>query len=216
MVVRVVPGAPASFTLQAVDPNGDPLTFTLLGGPSHGRLEGEPPQLTYTPEPGFVGTDEIRFAASDPCGAFDLGTVRLEVSSEIPTYRIGGPDRPADTVLASLAADLAHRGVQTWYIFGEQHSTVIGQTIAVLLPPGGELQWVGMYPARSGEMESVPIRASWNPQGWLRVPTDSCVPGTYILTVVKDRQAFSFLIYLARDPVFRLTAQEAGESQGGL
>jgi hypothetical protein len=201
LVVNVTLGVPVSLTLKASDPNGDPLTYTILGGPSHGQLDGKAPHLTYTPERGFVGVDEIRFAVTDPYGAFDLGTVRLQVSPGITPHRIGQPDRSSETVLASLAVDLVNWGVQAWYIFTElSPGFSVGQPIPVLLPPGGEPLWVGMCQVSRGEAQFVPVVTDWNPLGWLRVYTDSCAPGSYILTVVKDQQAFSFLISLGKGP----------------
>lgn len=49
--------------LQAVDPEGEPVSFELVDQPAHGTLGGTPPQLTYTPDAGFLGTDEFTWRA---------------------------------------------------------------------------------------------------------------------------------------------------------
>ncbi len=220
LVVDVSPGSPVSFKLAATDPDGDPLTFAILGGPRHGRLEGTAPRLTYTPDRGFLGEDELTFAVTDPHGAFDLGMVRLRVTPGITTHRIGNPERQAapDAGLASLASHLVGQQVRTWYIFTQPSGPfAIGQEIPVLLPPGGEVHWVGLSQIGADDTSLVPITRDWNPMGWLRVTTPTASPGTYILTVVKDQQAFSFLFVLKSAPGqgTHLATASPGERQGG-
>jgi hypothetical protein len=43
------------------DPEKDPLTFDVLADPPNGILSGDPPNLTYTPDPGFSGIDSLEF-----------------------------------------------------------------------------------------------------------------------------------------------------------
>lgn len=210
MVVQATSGTPTSFTLRASDPDGDPLSFVVLGGPLYGQLGGQAPHLTYTADRGFVGVDEMRFAVIDPCGAFDLGSVRLEVRPEIIIHRVGQVDPLLEPGLASLAADLAQRGVEAWFIFTQRHACLIGQPIPVLLPPGGELRWVSMYHINRGETRFVPVDTDWDPRGWLRVLTDACLPGIYVLTAITNHQAFSFLVSLETSPTpsIHLTARQ--------
>jgi VCBS repeat-containing protein len=60
---------PTLVPLLAGDPEGDPLTFTIVTPPSYGTLEGIAPNLTYKPGPDFNGWDYFTFIASD--GVFD-------------------------------------------------------------------------------------------------------------------------------------------------
>ena len=60
---------PSDVPLLAGDPEEDPLTFTIVTPPSHGTLQGVPPNLVYTPERDFNGWDFFTFVASD--GMFD-------------------------------------------------------------------------------------------------------------------------------------------------
>lgn len=55
------------FLLWAADPvAGDPVdTWTVLSPPLHGSVTGAGPSLTYVPDAGFVGTDELTYVASD-------------------------------------------------------------------------------------------------------------------------------------------------------
>jgi hypothetical protein len=66
--------------LRATDPDGDPLTYQVLSGPSHGTLTPTSfPFHFYEPEPGFTGTDLIQFQASDGKGGLSTATVTVVV-----------------------------------------------------------------------------------------------------------------------------------------
>jgi hypothetical protein len=201
LAVDVVAGVPTAFVLPGSDEDGDPLTYTILGGLEHGRLEGVAPHLTYVSAAGFLGADQVTYTVTDPYGAMDLGMVRFQVRAPITTHRIGQPAALFEAGLASLAAHLVAHQVTVWYIFGERAAAfAVGQPIPVVLPPGGVVSWVGFYPIGSGCVPLVPVAGDWNPRGLLRVATQSLSAGTYILTVVKERQAFSFLITLTDTP----------------
>jgi arylsulfatase A-like enzyme len=47
------------------DIENDPLTFKVVTNPTSGSLIGAPPNLTYTPSPGFSGTDSFQFTVWD-------------------------------------------------------------------------------------------------------------------------------------------------------
>ncbi|MBX2999576.1 MAG: tandem-95 repeat protein [Caldilineaceae bacterium] len=82
-------------TLQASDPNGDPLTFTVLTNPAHGSLNGAPPGLIYDPAPNFNGTDSFTFKVND--GRFDsnVATVSITVRSIPDAPQIAGVANPS-------------------------------------------------------------------------------------------------------------------------
>ncbi|MBB4145874.1 hypothetical protein GGQ72_004440 [Rhizobium rhizoryzae] len=63
-----------SFKLQAVDPEGDRLSFTIESGVSHGSLllNTVTGDSTYTPNKDFFGTDTASFRVFDSAGAFTL------------------------------------------------------------------------------------------------------------------------------------------------
>lgn len=68
-------------TLAGSDANGDLIIYSVVGEPSNGSLTGTAPDLTYTPNPGFEGSDSFTFMMND--GAFDsnIATVSIIVSS---------------------------------------------------------------------------------------------------------------------------------------
>jgi hypothetical protein len=75
-----VAGTAGNLTLQASDPDNDPLTWTLTALPTQGTLSGTAPNLTYTPNPGYTGTDAFRFSASDGILNSNEATVDVTVT----------------------------------------------------------------------------------------------------------------------------------------
>jgi hypothetical protein len=71
---------PLGITLTAADPNGDPLTYTVTGGPAHGSLSGTAPNLTYTPAANYNGADSFTFVASDGEASSNAATVAIAVN----------------------------------------------------------------------------------------------------------------------------------------
>jgi cysteine-rich repeat protein len=67
--------------LTAADPDGDAVTFEVVGQPGHGTLLGVAPALTYLPAPGFTGTDGFTFRASDGSLTSALATATITVNA---------------------------------------------------------------------------------------------------------------------------------------
>jgi len=61
----VIFDTPRAIVLTGSDHENDPLTFDVLADPANGILSGNPPNLTYTPNPGFSGSDSLEFTVSD-------------------------------------------------------------------------------------------------------------------------------------------------------
>jgi hypothetical protein len=72
-----------SGTVQAVDPNADPLTFTF-GSPSSGTLSNTTAQggYTYTPAANFAGTATFSVSVADGRGGVDQGVVTVTVNPQ--------------------------------------------------------------------------------------------------------------------------------------
>lgn len=78
----VVSGRSLFFELEAEDVDGDPVTFRIQRSPLHGKLTGKPPFVTYVPEAGFIGTDEVWFLANDGTQDSLTGVIALRVIPE--------------------------------------------------------------------------------------------------------------------------------------
>jgi len=67
--------------LTGSDPDGDPLTYTVLRTPTHGKLSGTAPNLTYTPDPNFSWLDSFTFRVSDGKTDSVPATILVSVAS---------------------------------------------------------------------------------------------------------------------------------------
>lgn len=76
--------------LRGSDVDGDALTFSVVEAPQHGTLTGAAPNLVYTPDADFNGTDTFTYHAND--GALDStpATVTITVASinDAPRFTI--------------------------------------------------------------------------------------------------------------------------------
>ena len=83
---------PLNITLTAMQgDDNDPLTFTVVSGPSHGTLSpGTGPNRTYTPDANYHGGDSFTFKVND--GTFDsnIATVTITVNP------VNDPPTPGD------------------------------------------------------------------------------------------------------------------------
>jgi hypothetical protein len=75
---------PIAITLTAVSPSHLPLTYTVTTGPASGVLSGLAPNLSYTPNAGFTGTDSFTFKANDGTTDSNMATVSIIV---LPPYQ---------------------------------------------------------------------------------------------------------------------------------
>ena len=75
--VTIDKDTPISVTLTGRDPDGDALTYYVVTLPSNGNLSGAAPDLNYTPNPSYVGSDSFTFKAND--GTTDSNTATLTI-----------------------------------------------------------------------------------------------------------------------------------------
>jgi Bacterial Ig domain len=96
-------------TLQAFDPDYQPLTFQITGSPSHGALNGAVPHLTYEPSTNYFGPDAFQFGVSDGTASSVEAIVSIQVMP-VP-----------DTDSASLALTLTEEGDFQLVLHGEPY-----------------------------------------------------------------------------------------------
>ncbi|WP_429634941.1 Ig-like domain-containing protein, partial [Tunturiibacter psychrotolerans] len=77
--VTVSSGTSAAITLTAQSPGGLPLVYSVVSEPTHGSLTGSTPNLTYTPNTSYTGSDAFTFKANDGTGDSNIATVSLTV-----------------------------------------------------------------------------------------------------------------------------------------
>ena len=71
---------PVSITLTGSDRDEDPLTYSIITEPDHGRLTGTVPNLSYRPERDFNGQDSFTFEVNDGKVASAPETVSITIT----------------------------------------------------------------------------------------------------------------------------------------
>ena len=93
---------PTSIVIAGRDENADQLTFSVITGPSHGRLSGTAPELTYSPDANFNGSDSFSFKVNDGEADSEVAAVSIKVSPVNDS-----PKANDDTVKAQEDAPIA-------------------------------------------------------------------------------------------------------------
>lgn len=93
---------PLTDRLFGFDVDGDHLHFSVSANPAHGTITINPDgTFTYTPEPGFSGSDTFQFLLADGHGGFDIGQAVIVVATGQPPP-ITGPPVATDQTLAAV------------------------------------------------------------------------------------------------------------------
>ena len=112
-------------TLTGSDPDGDPLTYLIVRQPAHGQLTGTAPNLTYTPNKDFSGTDSFTFKTNDGKADSVVATVKITVKPNQPpnaasvttwygtqnkalNFWLYGSDPDGDTITYSFVSNPQH------------------------------------------------------------------------------------------------------------
>ncbi|MES2980861.1 MAG: DUF6288 domain-containing protein [Verrucomicrobiota bacterium] len=69
----------APIVLTSSDPENYALNYAVTGNPSHGKLSGTAPYLTYTPDFGYTGADSFTFEVMDSEGQTKTALINLTV-----------------------------------------------------------------------------------------------------------------------------------------
>jgi hypothetical protein len=120
---------PRSLTLFGSDPDGDPLAFTVVTQPQHGTLTGTAPNLMYTPDRDFNGSDSLQFSVSDGLTSSNVATVLINVAP-VNDAPVATPQTVAATEDTSHAITLdgtdIEGGVLSFQPGQPQHGTLSG------------------------------------------------------------------------------------------
>jgi hypothetical protein len=96
---------PLSVGLVATDVDGDGLTYTISGQPTHGTLSGTAPALTYTPDADYHGPDSFGYQVDDGNGGTDTAAVSITVTAvnDAPVASDQAVTTPEDTAVTFTA-----------------------------------------------------------------------------------------------------------------
>ena len=106
--VQVAQGQPITITLGATDAENDPLTYSIVTGPSNGVLDTtnlSSSSVTYTSAAGFTGAVTFTFVANDGTSDSNIATVTIDVIEANFWVDTVGVDVSVDNTLTKTSAN---------------------------------------------------------------------------------------------------------------
>ncbi|MFO8033541.1 MAG: CARDB domain-containing protein, partial [Candidatus Bipolaricaulota bacterium] len=214
-------GEPLTLRLVATDrminplePDLHPLSFSLLGAPSHGAVAGdlsaveyEEPntasvEVTYIPEQGFIGTDSFMFLVEDRFGDFSVAQVRIAVvDCEAGAAAVVGPPvLISEIAWGGTAADPDHQWIE-----------LANTTEREIDLAGWVLRWRLKDPPRPEDAywKVVELEGTIAPRGYYLMERATGAPGPHRERAVSDIEAA--LVYDDTDLPYELDLSDRGE-----
>ncbi|WP_368423341.1 Ig-like domain-containing protein, partial [Nitrosopumilus sp.] len=71
---------PLDVILQASDPDNDSLEYEIVHNPPHGLISGTLPNVTYTPNQNYYGTDNFSFKVNDGISDSNTSTISITIN----------------------------------------------------------------------------------------------------------------------------------------
>jgi large repetitive protein len=100
--VSVAEDASLGITLTATDADSNPLTYTIVTGPTHGALSGTGASVTYTPAANYFGPDAFTFRADDGLETSDaIVSINVTPVNDAPVALTTLVTTPEDTAVSS-------------------------------------------------------------------------------------------------------------------
>lgn len=140
--VSTAEDSPVSIVLTGSDPEGDPLTFSVVGGPAHGSLSGNAPTLTYTPHPDYNGADSFDFVAHDGGRSSAPATVEITVTPVNDPPQADGQalsvDEDATLAITLTGSDIEGDPLTFAVITPPTHGILTGTAANLTYSPGAD------------------------------------------------------------------------------
>jgi len=153
-------------TLTGSDPDGNPLTYSVLSAPSHGTLIGAPPSVVYHPTSGYYGHDSFTFDVTDGIQVSNVATVNITVQpAERPPVAadasvVTNEDTPVAITLA--ASDVNGDALTYSIVTPPQHGSLAGLAPNLVYTPA--LHYFGpdrfTFKANDGHLDSASATVS--------------------------------------------------------
>ncbi len=128
-----------AITLSGSDPDGDPLAYSIVAGPAHGTLSGSAPNVTYTPDPNYNGSDAFTFKANDGTVDSNTATVSITVNpvNDPPTADDQSTSTDEDTAkeIELVGHDIDGDTLAYAIVAGPAHGTLSGSAPNVTYTP---------------------------------------------------------------------------------
>jgi hypothetical protein len=128
-----------AIVLTASDPDGDTLTYHIVSSPSNGNLSGVAPNVSYTPDANYNGTDSFTFKVNDGSSDSNPATVSINViavNDPPVAYNQSVETNQGTAVPVELTANDPEGDSLTYYIIsGPSHGSLSGTAPDVTYSP---------------------------------------------------------------------------------
>ena len=177
--VEVAEGESVDIVLEGTDADGAVVAYTVTAQPMHGVLGGTAPDLVYSPDAGYVGTDGFAFTVTDDEGAVSSPA---EVAIEVTPMEVAAcPDDRSvlETFYWATEGD-GWTDSEGWLVeddLNDWHGVVAqdGCVVELSLPVNG---LAGVLPWELGSLAMLERLSLWGllpPGGWRRVRAQRAV-----------------------------------------
>jgi hypothetical protein len=155
--VTVSSGTSAAITLTAHSPGGFPLAYSVVSGPTHGSLTGSAPNLTYTPNTSYTGSDAFTFKANDGTGDSNIATVSLTVVAQTTVTGVSPNNGPVagGTTVTITGTSFATGAAVTFGGAAATNVVVVNSTTITATTPAGNIGVVPVTVMVNGQSGSL-------------------------------------------------------------
>lgn len=199
-VVKTREDIPVTITLTAKDQEGDTLTYSIVDRPVHGTLSGVEPNVIYTPNVDFSGTDNITYKAND--GTIDsvTATVTIEV---IPSNDLPIVNNDRVTTLEGTPIQITLRGIDpegdslTYNVITKpSRGTISGTGSKITYTPNDNFNGTDrfQYTANDGQLDSIPATIT------VTVSPINDQPVAYVDSVIIKEDSSASIVLKGSDP----------------
>ncbi len=129
-----------TLTLSGSDPDtGDTLIYSIVTNPAHGTLSGTAPNLTYTPNNNFNGTDSFTYKVNDGTVDSPVATVSITVNpvNDAPVANAQTLSTPEDTNKSIMltGSDPENSTLVYTVVTPPSHGTLVGTAPNITYTP---------------------------------------------------------------------------------
>ena len=125
--------------LTGTDPDADVLSFTVVSAPTHGTLAGTAPNLIYSPDANFNGSDSFTFTVNDGTADSTIATVGITVTpvNDAPIAAALSFSTPRDTAAAATlsATDVDNDTLSFGVVSQPAHGVLSGSGSSLTYTP---------------------------------------------------------------------------------
>jgi hypothetical protein len=145
---------PVNITLSATDPDGDALEYSVFQQPDSGTLSGEAPNLVYTPNENFNGTDSLKFLTTD--GEFSSeAAVQIEVrpinDAPVAQNQNISVDEDATVNIDLAAQDVDEDSLEYSIVSPPQHGTLSGDAASFIYIPNPNFNGIDSFTFKAND-----------------------------------------------------------------